>query len=168
MFETLGVIPSTVGSLTQLQYLYLDTNSFSGKTTWHLLDVSVNIAYFVGVIPDSICQLGSLNTFQVTSGGNTGITCAPACVSSIPIHSTPSTVCPTNQEISLCGLIAATNIQSITGYSQWSCTTFGHTSTVPCNSPVWPGLICSGGNPISMSVNGLGISGIEIWLLFFV
>ena len=58
-----------------------------------------------------------------------------------------------------CGIIAATNIQAITGYSQWSCTTAGVTSTTPCNSPVWPGLTCSGGNPVSISFVNIGLAG---------
>ena len=100
----------------------------------------------------------SLNTFQVTSGGNTHITCAPECVSSVPIHSTPSIVCPTNQEIALCGLIAATNIHNISVFSQWSCTTAGYTSTDPC-SPVWTGLGCSGVTVIYINFGGNYVAG---------
>ena len=58
----------------------------------------------------------------------------------------------------ICGLIAATNIQSKTGYSQWSCTTSGITSTDPCSSP-WPGLICSNSNIVSINVNNTAIAG---------
>ena len=71
--------------------------------------------------------------------------------------SAPSAVCPTNQEIGICGLIAATNIQSIAGYSQWSCTTLGHTSSNPCSAPVWPGMTC--GAYATLSLGGIRLSG---------
>ena len=75
------------------------------------------------------------------------------------VHYVPSTLCPTNQEIGLCGLIAATNIQTISGYSQWSCTTGGYTSTAPCTSPVWAGISCNGIDVVSISIGGVGVTG---------
>ena len=59
----------------------------------------------------------------------------------------------------MCDIIAATNIQSITGYSQWSCTTAGVTSTPPCTAPMWAGLSCSGSTVISISAPSIGIVG---------
>ena len=98
--------------------------------------------------------------FYVTNGGsNPGITCAPACVLTIGSRSVPSTACPSNQDIGLCGMIAATNIHSISGYSQWSCTTGGYTSTSPCTSPMWPGVSCVGSNVVSMNIGSLGVTG---------
>ena len=60
----------------------------------------------------------------------------------------------------MCDIIAATNIQSISGYSQWSCTTGGFTSTAPCTSPVWNGLVCTGNNVVSITLNNFGLTGI--------
>ena len=60
----------------------------------------------------------------------------------------------------VCGLMAATNIHSITNFSAWSCTTAGAAATNPC-SPVWFGLGCSGGNIVSINIASLPISGIS-------
>ena len=59
----------------------------------------------------------------------------------------------------LCDIIAATNIQVITGYSQWSCNTAGVTSTTPCNTPVWPGVSCTLSNVVAISVSSIGLTG---------
>ena len=115
---------------------------------------------FIGAIPNTICQLSSITGLYITfSNTNPGITCAPLCVSSVTTHYVPSSICPSNQDIGLCGIIAATNIQSISGYSQWSCTTGGYTSTSPCLSLVWAGLVCSGSNVVSVDVNSIGLTG---------
>ena len=108
-----------------------------------------------------MCAMLELTTVHVTAGGsNPGVTCAPLCVSSVTTHAVPSTVCVYPQDNGLCGLIAATNIQSISGYSQWSCATAGYTSSTPCLSPVWPGVSCSGITMVSLAVYSLGLSGI--------
>ena len=118
------------------------------------------IVKYIGAIPDTFCQLTSLDSFLLTSGaGNAGITCAPTCVSLVVTRVLPSTTCPSNQDIGLCGMMTATNIQSITGYSQWSCTTAGITSTTPCASPVWNGLACTGSSIISVTVGNIGLTG---------
>ena len=76
------------------------------------------------------------------------------------IKTIPSSVCVYPQDNGLCGLVAATNIQSIAGYSQWSCSTSGYTSSTPCLSPVWPGITCTGSNVInSINIGGCGLSG---------
>lgn len=59
-----------------------------------------------------------------------------------------------DQDKALCGLIAATDVQSIK--SQWSCNSTGFTSTNPC-SPVWSTLICSGN--VITSMEWFGVSG---------
>ena len=59
----------------------------------------------------------------------------------------------------LCDIIAATNIQSISGYSQWSCTTAGVTSTAPCTSPLWNGIACTGNSIIVVSISNNGLTG---------
>ena len=101
-----------------------------------------------------------MNTLYLTNGGNTGISCSPACVSSVPNKAVPSSVCvyPSYQDIALCGLVAATNIQYKACCSQWSCTTSGFTSTNPCTAS-WTGVICSGSTVISLNIGGYGISG---------
>ena len=98
----------------------------------------------------------------VSNSGNPGIICAPQCVSSIISANlnVPSTICPTNQDIGMCSLVAATNIHSISGYSQWSCTTGGYTSTAPCTSPVWSRVLCSGNVVTSINVYNLGLTGL--------
>ena len=112
------------------------------------------------MIPQAICTLTKLR--QVYAGNNPGITCAPLCLSSIAnifYKSLPSATCPTNQDMGLCGLISATNVQSIGGYSMWSCTTLGVTASSPC-SPLWTGLGCSGNYVNSLSLGSLTLSGI--------
>ena len=117
------------------------------------------IYVYIGAIPNTFCQLTSLINLFITYSGNPGITCAPLCVSSVTTRSVPSTMCPSNQDIGLCGMTAATNIQSISGYSQWSCTTGGVTSTAPCSTPLWNGLGCSGSNVMFISVSSTTLRG---------
>ena len=54
---------------------------------------------------------------------------------------------------SLCAIVAATNIHSLSGYSQWSCSVTGVPATTPCTAPIWGGLKCSGSNVVSIVVN---------------
>ena len=126
------------------------------------------ICEYAGMIPSSVCQISSLNIFYILNGGaNTGVTCAPSCLSSVPNCQVPATACtysatPSNQDNGLCGIIAATNIQSKASYSQWSCSASGLTSTTPCSAPVWTGLTCTGGSTIvAINLNNAGITGIN-------
>ena len=59
----------------------------------------------------------------------------------------------------LCDIIAATNIQSIPGYSQWSCTAGGVASTPPCIAPLWAGISCSGINLENIAIGAIGMTG---------
>ena len=68
------------------------------------------------------------------------------------------TFCPVIQADPICDFISATNIHTITGHTQWSCTTAGVTSTVPCTGP-WPGLTCSGSTVNSININNAGLKG---------
>ena len=68
----------------------------------------------------------------------------------------------------MCDIIAATNIQSISGYSQWSCTTGGVTTTTPCTSPVWNGLTCSGTTIISIYLGTIGLTGDAVICVMYV
>ena len=109
-------------------------------------------------------MLSGLVHFVISdSGSNPGITCAPLCVSSISSGNlnVPSAVCVYPQDTGLCGLIAATNIHSISGYSQWSCTAGGYTSTTPCLAPVWPGIICSGINVVNLNLTSIALTGLS-------
>ena len=106
--------------------------------------------------------MSSLQYLDVINGGsNPSVSCAPACVSSVTTKSVPATVCPvpSSQDIGLCGFIAATNIQSISGYSQWSCSVFGISSAAACTAPIWAGITCSGGNVVSIIAVSVGLTG---------
>jgi Leucine-rich repeat (LRR) protein len=66
----------------------------------------------------------------------------------------------TSTDVALCGFIAATNIHSLSEYSQWSCSASGITDSDPCSAPVWLGLTCSGSSVSQLSVNAVsGIGG---------
>ena len=68
---------------------------------------------------------------------------------------------PTAQDDGLCGLIAATNIASITNYDEWSCTTDGLTSTDPCaGGSEWTGVTCSTGYVSEIFPSSKGVTGI--------
>ena len=100
--------------------------------------------------------------YITNSGSNPEITCAPSCMSNVTTayRAVPTATCVYAEDIGLCGLIAATNIHSIGGYSQWSCTTAGVTTTTPCSFPVWNGAICSGIDVVSINLDHAGLSGI--------
>ena len=117
-----------------------------------------------GTIPNSVCLLTHLTELQLTSGNsNPGITCGPLCVSSVSSLSVPSSICVYPQDMGLCGFIAATNIQSLSGYSQWSCTTLGVTTTSPCVQPYWTGLNCSGINVVSIVLKNISLTGTNLF-----
>ena len=100
-----------------------------------------------------------LTDFEVTTGStNAAVTCTPLCLSSVTTLVAPSSTCPTSEDMAFCGFIAATSIQSVTGYSMWNCTTGGTTSSSPC-SPVWPGLSCSGSTVLVINLGGLQFAG---------
>ena len=113
---------------------------------------------YIGSISYTICLLTHLTSLQF--GGNPGLTCAPSCVSSVSSRAIPSAVCVYPQDTGLCGLIAATYIHSQSGYSQWSCTTGGAALSIPCYTPVWPGVSCNGTDVVGINLASLGITGI--------
>ena len=88
--------------------------------------------------------------------------CSPSCLSKFGISNVPAvSVCPSAQDVAgLCGFVAATNIQSISGYSSWSCSTAGYVNSNPC-SPLWPGITCVGNAVTGISLTGLSLSGIS-------
>ena len=69
--------------------------------------------------------------------------------------------CPIIAADPLCDIISASNIRTISGYSQWSCTTAGVASTGYCVVPVWTGLICTGATVVSINISNIGIAGFE-------
>ena len=73
---------------------------------------------------------------------------------------------PSFQDNAICGLVASTNIGSLTGYSKWACSNFGNTSSNPC-SPVWPGVSCSSGYVSNITLISLALRGIDIDLECF-
>ena len=112
----------------------------------------------LGSVPSQLCNDVLLNTLQFQTNP---LTCYASCLTSksgLNAGSVPR--CPTSQELGLCGFIAATNIQSKSGYSMWSCDVNGLPTSDPCgNSPTWLGLSCSGGAVTSISLNSIGLSG---------
>jgi len=101
-----------------------------------------------------------LTYFDVTSGNtNTGITCAPKCLTTVTTRNLPTVYCQSFQDIGLCSFIAATNIASINSYSLWTCDTNGVTITNPCVAPIWLGLTCSNGYASEFTLNSIAITG---------
>ena len=121
------------------------------------------LLYFIGTIPQSLCNVTLLNALNIGNGvnDNPGIACSLDCLTTIPNKLLPSLIChdPTSQEIALCSFIAATNIASKSGYNEWSCTSAGITKTDPCSSPIWSGLSCSSGSIVSINLYYVHISG---------
>ena len=65
----------------------------------------------------------------------------------------------TSQDDALCGLIAASDIASQSGYSMWQCTTDGLTSTDPCTED-WEDTDCDGGFVDEITLSNAKFSGI--------
>ena len=96
------------------------------------------------VIPTTIpSQLPSVSPTATPSfiPSATPTTIPPTAIPTITPSFIP-TAAPTviTQDNALCGFIAATNIGSVSGYSMWTCTVNGFTSTNPCSSPMWTGV----------------------------
>ena len=113
------------------------------------------MCYVIGSVPSSLCT-SVLHTLNVLPG-NSGITCAALCISSIASTNVPSTVCIPSQDRGLCGFIAATNVNSLTVYTSWSCITLGLLSTNPCS---WSqGIGCNGNTVVSINLVSVGLTG---------
>ena len=59
-----------------------------------------------------------------------------------------------------CSIVAALTLSSFAAYSKWTCTTSGSVTSIPCGTPAWNGLVCSGGNVVSINFGSVGVSGI--------
>ena len=95
-------------------------------------------------------------------GSNPLLTCAPSCLTTVSIRTLPTTVietCPSAQDDGLCSFIAATDIETISSKTMWSCTTDGLTTTDPCVATIWSGITCDGGYVDSITLDNLGIIG---------
>ena len=127
-------------NMTSLQVLFLNNNKLTGT------------------IPFGLCYISGLTDLHISDGGtNSGVSCAPYCLSSVTTRVIPTTCAVSVQDTGLCGFIAATNIQSVR--TQWSCTTAGYTSSDPC-SPLWSGVTCAGSVVVSISVPSSGLTGL--------
>ena len=148
------------------------------------------IPILIGSIPSAVCNILHLSALFISgSGSNPGVTCAPACLSSVVHLAVPVIACsnspsgqptvnpsrPSGQPTGrpsgqptirpsaepllyhLCSIIAATNVESM--YSQWSCTPAGAPALPPCSSPIWPLLVCSGSDVVSLNFYDLYLSG---------
>ena len=176
------MIPTQIGSLTELVQLYLDYNSFSSNklhmygydsvymlTTVDTIPTSIMnmvslkelyLSYnkLTGTVPFGLCYISGLINLHISDGGgNSGISCAPYCLSSVTTRVIPTTCAVSVQDTGLCGLIAATNIQSVR--TQWSCTTAGYTSSDPC-STLWSSVTCVGSVVVSIDVGSSGLTGL--------
>ena len=111
---------------------------------------------FVGAVPASLCQISLTSIALTFNDANPLLTCAYSCLTAATTF-LPDGVCTD----ALCGFIAATNIASITGYDEWSCSTYGATSTNPCaDGSEWTGVSCSSADVVdSIDVSSLGLTG---------
>ena len=97
-----------------------------------------------------------MSVLAITNGGsNPLLTRSPICLTTVADRIIP----PNYQEAALCGFIAATNIESISGYEEWSCTTSGIPSTDSCAATAWSGVTCDSGLVIDIGLNGFGLAG---------
>ena len=115
-----------------------------------------HLLFLLGTVPSELCDIGTLTFFQFNN--NAGITCYADCLSSVTTLQTSGIVCPPDQDIGICGIIAATDIASITNYDEWACDTSGFTTTDPCAGP-WTGVTCASGVVDKVDLNNKGISG---------
>ena len=117
--------------------------------------------FVTGTVPSSLCKIPSLQYIDIPSGdSNSLVTCAPLCLTTVTQRILPSTVldtCPSFQDNALCGFIAATNIQNISGYSNWSCSVNGTTTSNPCVG--WYGIYCNGNSVSSIWSSFAGLTG---------
>ena len=81
------------------------------------------------------------------------VLCGAALLPSMPL-----VAAQTNQEIGVCGIVAATDIASKSGYNEWSCTSGGIPLTDPCTGP-WTGVTCASGVVDNVNLNMKGLSG---------
>ena len=110
----------------------------------------------IGEVPSELCAISGLTL--LSASGNSGIFCSYLCLTTV----TQITLPPTSaQDDGLCGFIAATNIDSLTGYDEWQCTSDGVTSTDPCvGGSEWTGVTCSSSGTVTdLNLADIGLGG---------
>ena len=116
------------------------------------------MTYTIGTVPSSLCDIGTLTFLHITdSASNPLLTRSPMCLTTITDRIIP----PNYQDVAICAFIAATNIESIGGFDEWSCTTSGVTNTNPC-SLLWSGTNCSASFVVYLDLNYIGLKGRNI------
>ena len=116
----------------------------------------------IGTLPLSLCDITGLTSLHVTdNSGNPLVICSPDCLTTVSDRFIPVAACPTPQDVAICGVIAATNVASISTHTMWSCTTDGFTSTDPCSAS-WSGVTCTNSNIVHIDLNAIGLTGIVI------
>ena len=100
-------------------------------------------------------------TDQPTSAPTVTPTVVPTGATAVPTATpTPAPSVALSTDVGMCGLIAATNVESI--YSQWSCDGSGLTTTAPCDgsTALWSGVTCSAeAYPVTIYLEFIGLSG---------
>lgn len=119
-----------------------------------------------GSLPSQLCSMTALTSLTIwnsdVASTNPFVTCTLSCLSS-KMGGMPRSLtecASTTTVLGLCGIVAATNITAISGYSMWQCTSSGAVATQPCGSTQWTGLLCNGaGDVVAISLRSLGIAG---------
>lgn len=113
----------------------------------------------IGTVPSGLCSL-PLQFLSVE--GNVQLRCYDPCLAHLSLSAyLPS--CPTESDIALCSLVAATTIGSVA--SSWACDALGKPVSPPCSingGSFWNGITCFSGQISRISFLSLSISGVII------
>jgi hypothetical protein len=124
--------------------------------------IPTTLLYFVGSIPNSFCSITALTALNISAQAAGALKCYPLCLTTATVTSGGAAAsCPVNMEKGICGIVAATNIASLSNYSKWSCNNAGYISSAVCvsGSAQWPGVGCSGTDVVDLTLDALGLSG---------
>lgn len=117
-----------------------------------ILCEDVRVIYIIiGSLPTSLCMNSVLHDMDIDD--NTGLSCASLCLSTVTITSTNLPYCRTNQEIAICSIVAAANVNTI----GWGCNSFGFPIGSVCSS--FTGVTCVDDVVVSIVITGYGIIG---------
>lgn len=113
----------------------------------------------IGTVPSGLCSL-PLQFLSVE--GNVQLRCYDPCLAHLSLSAyLPS--CPTESDIALCSLVAATTISSVD--SSWTCDALGKPVLPPCSingGSSWNGIACFDGQISMINLSLLPISGMTI------
>jgi hypothetical protein len=110
---------------------------------------------------------------------NVGLSCYPNCLNdledlhnmTVDVNATSELACRTPMEMSICSLVAATDVGIQFGsYGEWSCGTDGRPRTNPCSAygSSWNNIGCSEGKVVSISLWSLtGESEYDLMIIGF-